>query len=129
MRYLPSSCSRSPVYRFVLLFLLAGACTPADEAPAEATPEELASELTAQGPYADNKAVLDIFITKGGIFDASPPEPTSQKDGDMLLEFSGCNAGTITYTIPSINRQGTVPVERIALDNIPLCETLATQAQ
>jgi glucose/arabinose dehydrogenase len=103
------------------------------ERPDETVPSQLgdpgARWITAQGPYADNKAVLDIFITKGGIFDASPPEPTSQKDGDMLLEFSGCNAGTITYTIPSINRQGTVPVERIALDNIPLCETLATQAQ
>ena len=85
--------------------------------------------ITAQGTYADNKAVLDIFITEGGIFDTSPPEPTSEKDGEMIVEFSGCNEGKITYDIPSINRQGMVPIERITLDNVPLCETLAEQAQ
>jgi glucose/arabinose dehydrogenase len=85
--------------------------------------------ITAQGAYADNRAVLDVFVTKGGIFDASPPEPTSVKDGEMIVEFSGCNEGTITYDIPSVNRQGVIPIERISLDNVPLCETLATQAQ
>jgi len=85
--------------------------------------------ITAQGAYADNKAVLDVFVTEGGIFDASPPEPVSEKDGEMILEFSGCNEGQITYDIPSVNRQGVIPIERITLDNVQLCETLAEQAQ
>jgi len=103
------------------------------ERPDDTVPSQLgdpgARWITAQGAYADNKAVLDIFITEGGIFDASPPEPTSKKDGEMIIEFSGCNAGKITYNIPSINRQGMVPIERISLDNVPLCEMLETQAQ
>lgn len=85
--------------------------------------------ITAQGTYADNKAVLDVFITEGGVFDSSQPVPTSEKDGEMIVEFSGCKDGKITYNIPSINRQGMVPIERITLDNVPLCETLATQTQ
>ena len=85
--------------------------------------------VTGQGTFADNKAVLDIFVTQGGIFDAGQPVPTSEKDGEMIVEFFGCNEGRISFDIPSINRQGVVPIERITLDNVPLCETLATQAQ
>ncbi len=81
--------------------------------------------LTAQGAYAGNQAVLDIHITRGGIFDASPPEPVQNADGTITIEFSNCNAGTVTYDIPSIGRQGVVPIERVAKDNVPLCEWLA----
>jgi peptidyl-prolyl cis-trans isomerase A (cyclophilin A) len=81
--------------------------------------------LTAQGNYADNKAVLDINISEGGIFDAASPAPTSRQDGTMIVEFSNCNEGTITYDIPSIGRQGVVAIERVAQDNIARCEQLA----
>jgi len=81
--------------------------------------------LTAQGNYADNKAVLDINISQGGVFDSAAPAPTTRADGTMVLEFSGCNAGTITYDIPSIDRQGVIEIERIALDNVARCEQQA----
>jgi hypothetical protein len=83
--------------------------------------------LTAFGAYADNKAVLDIELTQGGVFDSSTPAPTQTLDGTIILEFSSCNAGTVTYDIPSIGRQGVIPIQRAALDNVPLCESLATQ--
>jgi peptidyl-prolyl cis-trans isomerase A (cyclophilin A) len=83
--------------------------------------------LTAQGPYAGNKAVLDIIVSEGGIFDAGTPAPTRRPDGTIKLEFSDCTAGTITYDIPSVDRQGVIPIERITPDNVALCETLGAQ--
>ena len=78
--------------------------------------------LTAQGKFADDKAVLDINFSQGGIFDAANPAPTSRQDGTMIIEFIGCNSGTITYDIPSIGQQGVVAIERVAQDNIARCE-------
>lgn len=99
------------------------------ERPDEYIPAQLGEAghrwLTAQGAYAGNQAVLDIYIARGGVFDTSPPEPVLNMDGTITIEFSNCNAGTVTYDIPSIGRQGVIPIERIALDNVPLCESLA----
>ena len=48
-------------------------------------------------------------------------------DGTIVVEFSGCNEGTVTYDIPSIDRQGVVPIERVFADsdNLAHCEELA----
>ena len=81
--------------------------------------------LTAQGPYAGNKAVLDIVVSEGGIFDSGTPAPIPRPDGTIVLEFSDCTAGTITYNIPSVDRQSVIPIERVTPDNVALCETLA----
>ena len=59
------------------------------------------------------------------MFDSAEPEPEQTPDGTMTIHFSGCKAGTVVYNIPSVNRQGVVPIERIALDNVALCEELA----
>jgi hypothetical protein len=44
-----------------------------------------------------------------------------------MVEFNTCDSGMVTYDIPSIDRQGIVPIERIALDNISLCYLLDNQ--
>lgn len=80
--------------------------------------------LTAQGAYSGNQAVLEITITSGGVFDSTEPAVSREADGEIILEFSGCNSGTVTYDIPSIGRQGIVPIQRVALDNVALCESL-----
>jgi len=80
--------------------------------------------LTAQGEYADNQAVLDIYMSGGGLFDMRPPIPEVEKDGTLIIEFSDCRNGTVTYDIPSIGRQGIVPIVRIREDNVVLCESL-----
>ena len=85
--------------------------------------------LTAQGAFADNQASLDVHVTSGGIFDSAKPTPVSDQDGEILLEFSTCNRGTVTYDIPSIERQGVVPIERIALDNVALCYLLNSETK
>ena len=59
------------------------------------------------------------------MFDAGVPEPESVPYGSILLQFENCNSGTVTYDIPSIARTGVIPIERIALDNVPHCEKLA----
>ena len=45
-------------------------------------------------------------------------------DGSIKLTFDDCNAGTVEYNIPSIGREGSVPIERVAKDNIVLSEIL-----
>ncbi len=101
------------------------------ERPAADTPAILGEPghrwLTAQGGYEDNVAGLDAYITSGGVFDSPYPIPVTEPDGEILLEFDTCNSGTLTYDIPSISRQGVVPIERTTLDNVALCYLLDKQ--
>jgi len=99
------------------------------ERPADGTPAILGEPghrwLTAQGPYSGDTATLKVYVSSGGVFDAAEPAvgPPVQ-DGTMEVRFSGCNAGVITYDIPSAGLAGEVPIERIVLDNVALCESL-----
>ena len=83
--------------------------------------------LTALGKIVGNQAVMNIQLTSGGIFDTSTEiERTDPKgaDGTLTLTFDNCNSGTIEYDIIPIDRQGIVPIERVSIDNVPLCEAL-----
>jgi cyclophilin family peptidyl-prolyl cis-trans isomerase len=100
--------------------------------PAEGETANLGSPghrwLTAIGPIEGDTAVLNIDIATGGLFDtATEVEHTDPpgSEGTITLTFSDCNSGLVEYDIPSIDRQGSVPIERVAGDNITLCETLA----
>jgi len=79
--------------------------------------------LLAVGSFSDNEAVLDIEIASGGIFDTNT-EISRAGDGTITLTFDNCTAGTAEYDIPSINQNGTVPIKRVASDNIKLCQAL-----
>lgn len=85
--------------------------------------------LTAVGPIDGNQAVMEIEMTSGGLFDAASiierTDPPGS-DGSIILTFDSCSSGTIEYDIPSINRQGSVPITRVANDNIVTCEALST---
>jgi hypothetical protein len=83
--------------------------------------------LTAQGDFDENTAWLEINLAEGGVFDSPEPRPMIEPVGEILLEFSTCNAGTVSYDIPSIARQGIIPIERIVLDNAPLCYLLGKE--
>jgi hypothetical protein len=83
--------------------------------------------LTAQGAYAGNEAVLDIVLTSNGIFDEATDVVRTDppgSDGTLILTFDDCYSGTIEYDIPSISRQGVIPIERIVDDNVAVCEAL-----
>jgi hypothetical protein len=85
--------------------------------------------LTAQGGFENNQALLNVWMTHGGVFDAEEPIPELYQDGDMMLEFETCNSGTVTYDISSINLQGQVLIERITTDNVGLCYRLDADAR
>ena len=55
---------------------------------------------------------------------ADPAVVGRQVDGSITLTFESCSTGTVEYNIPSINRQGNVPIERVAKDKEVLCEAL-----
>jgi len=85
--------------------------------------------LTAQGPFTGNTASLTIYVTKGGIFDAAEPpaENDGIGDGTMTIEFADCSEGLVTYEITSPHLSGEIPIQRIAADNMVLCEALSSQ--
>lgn len=97
----------------------------------ELPPEEAAANLgdpghrwmTVQGPYNGNTAEMTIDITSGGLFDTNSTV-THTPGGTVKLTFDDCNKGTVEYDIPSINRQGIIPIQRVAIDNVVLCEAL-----
>jgi hypothetical protein len=86
--------------------------------------------LTAVGPITGNQAIMEIEMTSGGLFDTSTlidrTDPPGS-DGTIILTFTSCNSATVEYDIPSINRQGIVPIRRVADDNIVICEALSTE--
>jgi glucose/arabinose dehydrogenase len=80
--------------------------------------------LTAFGPYSGNRAVLEVEISSGGIFDASPPVVGQVPGGQVEIEFSGCNSALLTYGLSPPDVSGLIAIERLADDNLPLCEAL-----
>jgi len=51
-------------------------------------------------------------------------QPVYALIGTVGVEFTGCNAGWVSYDITSVDRQGRIPIQRITLDNVPLCQAL-----
>ena len=80
--------------------------------------------MTALGPYDGNRAELAVTSTTGGIFNSGIPIPKNSADGTITVEFEDCNDGTVTFFLPSIGKQGAVPIERVTLDLVPACEVL-----
>jgi hypothetical protein len=83
--------------------------------------------LTAQGPFDGNRAVLDVFVSEGGVFDSGEPQPGTRIDGMMELIFEDCSAGIVNYEIDSLGLQGSIPIQRVANDNLALCEVLSAE--
>jgi len=82
--------------------------------------------LTAQGPYAGDTALLDVFLTQGGVFDAPAPAPgKAAKVGTIKLVWKDCETATLTYDIDPPGVQGEIDIGRIVPDNVGLCQALA----
>jgi surface protein len=83
--------------------------------------------MTAAGLYSGNQAVMNIVMTSDGLFDTATDVQRTDppgSDGTFILTFDSCNSGTVEYDIPSISMTGIVPIQRVAGDNIALCEAL-----
>lgn len=79
--------------------------------------------LTAQGTFEGDTASLEIYQTAGGVFDSSDPAPSApEKIGTMTIKWSGCNAAVVTYVIDTPPLAGEFPIQRVAPNNVPLCE-------
>lgn len=86
--------------------------------------------LTAYGPYSGDTATLEVELSQGGVFEsAEPAVAQTESYGSIEVTFSGCNAGTVSYDIAAAGVSGQVPIERIALDNVSMCQSLAAQIQ
>ncbi len=84
--------------------------------------------MTAAGLYSENQAVMNIVMTSDGLFDTATDVQRTDppgSDGTFILTFDSCNSGTVEYDIPSISMTGIVPIQRVAGDNIALCEALS----
>jgi hypothetical protein len=42
----------------------------------------------------------------------------------MTVEFEDCFSGLVTYDLGESGATGTVPIQRIVNDAVPLCETM-----
>ena len=86
--------------------------------------------LTAQGPFSGDTATLDVYVSQGGVFD-SPEPPVNTPDnpptliGTMEITWTDCNTAEVRYDLTSPERSGMIPIERITLDNVALCEALS----
>jgi hypothetical protein len=86
--------------------------------------------FTALGQIDGDSSELGITITSGGLFDTPPDDDLVRRgDGTLSLKFNNCNEGTASYNIPSINAQGEVPIERVVIDNVALCNALLRESQ
>lgn len=98
------------------------------ERPGDSVPSRLGGAgqrwLTAYGPYEGRKAVLEISSTTGGVFDAAEPVPESQSSGTLTVDFTTCTNGSVSYDLSSIGQQRRITVQRISLENVPMCELL-----
>ena len=83
--------------------------------------------LTAFGDISGDTATLDVDVSSGGVFLSGQPVPTHQPDGTITVQFSDCMHGEVIYDISSVGLSGLVPIQRIANDNVELCEALLAQ--
>ena len=79
---------------------------------------------TAQGTYDGDTAVLDAYLSTGGVFDsAAPPVVTGEEPmGTITIVWSGCDEGLLTYDFTDLGLLGQIPIRRIVLSKVPACE-------
>lgn len=85
--------------------------------------------LMAQGGFEGALAELQVYSFSGGLFNASEPLPVGTPMGSVMLQFEDCAHGNLTYDLPSIQRSGVIPLERVAMDNVVICEALTPQVR
>jgi len=98
------------------------------ERPPVSTPFELGDPghrwLTAQGIFNTYTATLSIYNTTGPVFLDNSIDPTTSPYGQMTVRFQDCSRGTVTFSLPSVNRSGEFPIRRLTNDSMTFCEQL-----
>ncbi|MBB6520286.1 alpha/beta hydrolase [Pseudoteredinibacter isoporae] len=68
--------------------------------------------FTAQGKYSGRRAVLDLFQSRNGRFDANNTVETS-KVGTLELNLESCKKGTARYDMPALGLNGDISIVRL----------------
>ena len=102
------------------------------EPPAEGASANLGDAghrwMTALGTIDGNSSVMNIEFASGGKFDSDTAVEVTDPPGSagtITLTFSDCGSALVEYDIIPINKQGSVPIQRVANDNVALCEALS----
>lgn len=81
--------------------------------------------LTMFGNFDGDTAQLQVENTGGGVFNSGTPAVTQDTDyGSLTLSFQDCEQGNVQFNFPKAGVNGTVPIQRLVGDNVPLCEQL-----
>lgn len=84
--------------------------------------------VTAVGGFSGNRAILTAELTSGGNFNTSEPLPVQDSNyGEIIVEFSDCSEGTVSYNFPSTGESGEFSIQRTLPGNAALCEALGTE--
>ena len=78
--------------------------------------------LISHGDYDGTRAELMVYSSSGGLFNSTTPVAESEPIGTIVLQFESCTAGSVSFELPSIMQAGTIPIERVASDNVAACE-------
>ncbi len=83
-------------------------------------------DATAQGRIDGNRALLEINLTGGGVFDSPQPPVSNAPNGWIELEFNGCRSARLIYNVAQAGLEGEIRLQRITDDKVSLCEALGT---
>lgn len=84
--------------------------------------------VTAVGSFSGNRAVLKAELTSGGRFNSSNPVPVQDTNyGEIILEFSNCSEGRVSFNFPTVGEAGEFAISRVLDSNERLCEELRAQ--
>jgi hypothetical protein len=83
--------------------------------------------LTAQGRYYDDSADLDLFLTKGGLFNQGQPKPNTTPYGNLHLQFSDCESSVMRFSVPQGQIEGDIHLSRVSSERVELCREIEFQ--
>ena len=86
--------------------------------------------LSGQGMIVDNSVAIDLVNTSGGLFMSAQEAQISDPGtyGTVNLSFSNCASGQLSYDLTN-GLTGDAALQRIADDNVALCEMLSEDQQ
>jgi plastocyanin len=79
--------------------------------------------MTASGNYTDNVATLNLYSSRGGVFNA-PQTVTTSQVGTMTMTFTDCSTGSISFSIPGENISAVIPISRGTTGMAAYCRSL-----
>jgi len=80
--------------------------------------------LTAQGRYHDDFADLELFLTKGGLFNLGQPRPGTTPYGSLYVEFEDCESAVMRFSVPQGHIEGETNLSRASNQRVELCREI-----